>query len=97
MFQKYELSRHRAVHENITFACPYCDKKVKRKPSMLKHLRLNHKDEEHIWNDNSFIAQLKRYTKPALEGYMQSESSNTNESKAASDIDSVDNGEWVSR
>lgn len=81
--QKYELKRHRTVHENVKYTCPYCDKEVKRKPSMLKHLRLIHKDKEHFWNDNEFIAQLKYYTKaaaPATNGFVQSESSNTNES-----------------
>lgn len=47
---------------------------------MIKHLRIAHKDEEHIWNDGSFIAQLKQYTKAPVDGFIQSESSNTNES-----------------
>lgn len=74
------MKRHRTVHENITYTCPYCDKVVKRKPSMIKHLRVTHKEEEHIWNDGSFIAQLKKYTKAPTDGFAQSESSNTNES-----------------
>lgn len=72
---------------------------------MIKHLRIAHKDEEHIWNDVSFIAQLKRYTKAPVDGFIPSESSNTNESsqltdersnvqpkRTSTDIGSMDNG-----
>lgn len=97
------MKRHRTVHENITYTCPYCVKVVKRKPSMIKHLRVVHKEEEHIWSDGNFIAQLKKYTKMPMDGFAQSESSNTNESstdernniqpkKTSSDISSLDNG-----
>lgn len=104
--QKYELKRHRTVHENIKYTCPYCEKEVKRKPSMLKHLRLIHKDKEHFWSDNDFIAQLKYYTKTTTNGFVQSESSNTNESStdeknnaspskpSSSVVGSIDNGEF---
>lgn len=78
--QKYELKRHRTVHENITYTCPYCQKVVKRKPSMIKHLRLTHKGEEQIWSEGNFIAKLKKFTNPSNDGFIQSESSNTNES-----------------
>lgn len=72
---------------------------------MLKHLRLQHKDKEHVWSDNEFIAQLKYYTKSASNGFVPSESSNTNESsidekngsyakKSASVLGSIDNGEF---
>lgn len=81
-------------------------KVVKRKPSMIKHLRLVHKENEHIWKDGSFIAQLKSYTKAPLDGFVQSESSNTNESstdernnihskKTSSDIGSIDHGKFL--
>lgn len=105
--QKYELKRHRTVHENIKYTCPYCEKEVKRKPSMLKHLRVAHKDKEHFWSDNDFIAQLKFYTKSTTNGFAQSESSNTNESStdeknnasppkkpSTSVVGSIDNGEF---
>lgn len=104
--QKYELKRHRTVHENIKYTCPYCEKVVKRKPSMLKHLRLQHKDKEYIWSDNDFIAQLKYFTKSSSNGFAQSESSNTNESSTdernngtqkkltSSVIGSIDHGEF---
>lgn len=70
---------------------------------MMKHLRLIHKENEHIWNDSSFIASLKSYTKAPSDGYVQSESSNTNESSTdernhihskntSSDIGSIDHG-----
>lgn len=103
--QKYELKRHRTVHDNIKYTCPYCEKEVKRKPSMLKHLRLLHKDKEHFWSDNDFISQLKYYTKSTTNGFAQSESSNTNESSpdeknnssskkpSSPVIGSIDNGE----
>lgn len=57
--QKYELKRHTASHENITYKCPYCVKVVKRKPSILKHLRLAHEDQEHLWSKGTFIDSLK--------------------------------------
>lgn len=72
---------------------------------MLKHLRLTHKDKEHVWNDNDFIAQLKCFTKSTSNGFVQSESSNTNESStdekniglqknsSSSGIGAIDNGE----
>ncbi|XP_031635665.1 uncharacterized protein LOC116348727 [Contarinia nasturtii] len=100
--KKYELKRHKTVHENITYTCPFCNKMVKRKPSMIKHLRIVHKEEEHIWSDGNFVAQLKKYTKAPTDGFVQSESSNTNESSTderhniqsknlTSDINSMDN------
>lgn len=74
---------------------------------MLKHLRVAHKDKEHFWSDNDFIAQLKFYTKSTTNGFVQSESSNTNESStdeknnasppkkpSASVVGSIDNGEF---
>lgn len=100
------MKRHRTVHENITYTCPYCEKVVKRKPSMIKHLRVVHKEEEHIWSDGNFIAQLKKYITAPVDGFgIQSESSNTNESstdeknniqpkKASSDIGALDNGKY---
>lgn len=98
--KKYELKRHRTVHENITYTCPYCEKVVKRKPSILKHLRVVHKEQEHIWNDVNFIAQLKNYT--TVHTFAQSESSKESSStdernniqakKTPSDISSLDNG-----
>lgn len=102
------MKRHRTVHENITYTCPYCEKVVKRKPSMIKHLRVVHKEEEHIWSDGNFIAQLKKYTTaPLADGFgIQSESSNTNESstdeknniqpkKVSSDMHgALDNGKY---
>lgn len=33
---------------------------VKRKPSMIKHLRISHKDFEHMWNQSDFIETLKQ-------------------------------------
>lgn len=62
--QKYELKRHKTVHENITYTCPYCIKVVKRKPSIIKHLRILHKDHEHIWNHGNFIETLKQNADP---------------------------------
>lgn len=59
MKQKYELKRHTASHENITYKCPYCVKVVKRKPSILKHLRISHNDLEHLWSKGKFIDSLK--------------------------------------
>lgn len=102
----YELKRHRTIHENITYACLFCEKVVKRKPSMLKHLRIAHEEEEHIWCDENFITRLKRCTK-VPDGFVQSESSNTNESSTdernniqlkniSSDISSIDNGNYLS-
>lgn len=74
----------------------------------MKHLRVTHKDKEHIWSDNEFIAKLKYYIKTTSNGFVQSESSNTNESStdekkiinhlpkksSTSAIDSIDNGEF---
>lgn len=72
---------------------------------MIKHLRLIHKEQEHIWNDSNFIAQLKRDTSAPADGFIQSESSNTNESsnltdernnvqpkRTSTNIGSMDNG-----
>lgn len=67
LFQKYELKRHKAVHENITFTCPYCAKVVKRKPSMIKHLRLTHTEFETEWNQNNFVDTLKKYVNADLD------------------------------
>lgn len=53
---------------------------MKRKPSILKHLKVVHKEEEHIWSDGNIILQLNKNTKSSVEGLAQSESSNTNES-----------------
>lgn len=35
---------------------------MKRKPSILKHLRLLHADEKQTWNNSAFIANLKQPT-----------------------------------
>lgn len=78
-FQKYELKRHTAVHENVSYTCPFCKKVVKRKPSIIKHLRILHKDQEHIWSNGEFIAELKQNVEYS-ENFEQSESSNTVES-----------------
>lgn len=67
LLQKYELKRHKAVHENITFTCPYCSKVVKRKPSMIKHLRVLHLDMEVDWNRTNFVETLKKFVTIDLE------------------------------
>lgn len=54
------MKRHEAVHENINYVCPYCNKIVKRKPSIIKHLRLLHPDKKSTWNNSGFIANLKQ-------------------------------------
>lgn len=87
------MKRHKTVHENVIYLCPYCPSKVvKRKPSIMKHLRILHKEHKAIWNDSKFIANLKQRT-----GYpsntQQSENVNNSELNLMESIDTevIDN------
>ena len=60
IYQKYELTRHKAVHENIIYKCPYCGKVVKRKPSIIKHLQIAHKELEQTWNQVNLVEEVTK-------------------------------------
>lgn len=86
--QKYELKRHTASHENITYKCPYCVKVVKRKPSILKHLRISHEELEHLWSEGKFIDSLKHVVIVDID-----DGSNVDRSDDASDEINNSNGD----
>lgn len=89
------MKRHKTVHENVTYTCPYCSKVVKRKPSIIKHLKFQHKDFEHMWNNPKFIAELKKLKSAnAIECFDQSENSNLDEKNDDSNTDGMSNGKF---
>lgn len=57
--QKYHLTRHQVIHENIYYNCPYCNRQpLKAKSSLRKHLMNNHINEKDEWNEKNFINNL---------------------------------------
>lgn len=88
------MKRHKTVHENVIYTCPYCSKAVKRKQSIMKHLKITHKDLEHIWSSDNFVAKLKQH-KIESDTLEQSENSNMDEKNDDSNADGITNGKFL--
>lgn len=58
--QRNQLTKHRPIHDNNHFVCPYCPnaKSVKAKSTMQKHLRAMHEDRIEEWKVPGFVNAL---------------------------------------
>lgn len=58
--QRNQLTKHRPIHDNTQFVCPYCPnaKSVKAKSTMQKHLRALHEDRIEEWKVPGFVNAL---------------------------------------
>lgn len=58
--QRNQLTKHRPIHDNTQFICPYCPnaKSVKAKSTMQKHLRAVHEDRIEEWKAPGFVNAL---------------------------------------
>jgi hypothetical protein len=56
-----QLNRHKDVHENLFYFCPFCKKApVKARSSLRKHFFKEHVDKINIWQASNFMSKLLR-------------------------------------
>ncbi|XP_055693172.1 uncharacterized protein LOC129795717 isoform X1 [Lutzomyia longipalpis] len=55
--KRSQLTRHKNIHKNILFICPFCQREpFKARNSLKNHLKTNHKDMREKWADPAYIS-----------------------------------------
>ncbi|GAB0091620.1 hypothetical protein DMENIID0001_064760 [Sergentomyia squamirostris] len=55
--KRSQLTRHKNIHKNILFICPFCQREpFKARNSLKNHLKTNHKDMRDKWADPAYIS-----------------------------------------
>lgn len=55
--KRSQLTRHKNIHKNIIYICPFCQREpFKARNSLKNHLKTNHKEMNDKWGDPAYIS-----------------------------------------